>query len=556
MAYLALVYHLDVVLFALLALLAMACAHRWVQKATRLAGFPWHAWVMLAGVLFLGCFVALAAGRREATRLRHMVAGFAPTYAEEMAQQGFGKISVDTPPTDPAYLQLIAMEKRWLSANPSIADIYTFGRNHEGKTVLLVDSETDYNHDGVIDGEREQRTPLGEIYDEDSDVLPLAFAGQSVFTPRPISDRWGTWVSTYVPIRGDSGAVLGVLGVDFPANDWISSILWARLTVLVFAVLVATVLVGSLAATAALKAEIVRRRQMEVEREQLHQKLLESSRQAGMAEIATGVLHNVGNVLNSVNVSATVLSEKLKAADASGIAQAADLLRQRLDSPLAGDELGRQLPDFLSALAGCMEDDQKSLVQEVAGLARGIDHIKAIVQSQQSFAKTSVLLAPATPADLLDQAAAMNLLSLERHGIELVKDYGETPLPAFHLDKHRVLQVLVNLISNARNAIKDLGGEPAGARRIILRAAAIEREGNSFVRFEVQDTGVGIPQENLTRIFRHGFTTRATGHGFGLHSAANAATEMQGALTVHSDGPGRGAAFTLELPATKSEVLL
>ena len=62
------------------------------------------------------------------------------------------------------------------------------------------------------------------------------------------------------------------------------------------------------------------------------------------------------------------------------------------------------------------------------------------------------------------------------------------------------------------------------------------------------DNGIGIPADNLTRIFGHGFTTRKEGHGFGLHSGALAAKELGGALTVESDGPGKGATFTLEFP--------
>jgi signal transduction histidine kinase len=417
-----------------------------------------------------------------------------------------------------------------------------------------VDSETDYDHNGKYEGEREARTAIGEVYEEDEALLARAFAGETVFTAAPTSDRWGTWVSTYVPARDEGGKVIGVLGIDFPAADWIGSILKARFSALVFAGLVATVLVGSLAVTTALRAEIVRRKQMEAEREELHKKLMESSRQAGMAEIATGVLHNVGNVLNSVNVSASVLAEKLKGADTSGIAQAADMLRGRLETPLGQDDLGRQLPEFLSTLAGCMEEEQKALVQELDGLTRGIDHIREIVQSQQSFAKSQAVLTAVAPAELLEEAAAMNLLSLERHGIELVKEYLTDPRALFDLDKHRVLQVLVNLISNAKNAIKDVPAAAGGARRITLRVA--EAPGAARLRFEVQDSGVGIARENLTRIFQHGFTTRATGHGFGLHSAANAATEMGGTLTVHSEGPGSGATFTLEIPLVPREATL
>lgn len=119
------------------------------------------------------------------------------------------------------------------------------------------------------------------------------------------------------------------------------------------------------------------------------------------------------------------------------------------------------------------------------------------------------------------------------------------PAPPVRVDKHKILQILTNLLRNAKHAVEDFG-RPAG--RI---AVTIDADGERS-RIAVTDNGVGIAPENLTRIFRHGFTTKKNGHGFGLHSGANAAKEMSGRLSVHSAGPGTGATFTLELPVAKT----
>jgi signal transduction histidine kinase len=110
------------------------------------------------------------------------------------------------------------------------------------------------------------------------------------------------------------------------------------------------------------------------------------------------------------------------------------------------------------------------------------------------------------------------------------------------VDRHKVLQILVNLIRNAKYALDDRGHQD---KRMILR---IVPDGSAAVKISVIDNGVGIAPENLTRIFGHGFTTRKGGHGFGLHSGALAAKQLGGSLTCLSDGPGKGATFTLKLP--------
>lgn len=290
----------------------------------------------------------------------------------------------------------------------------------------------------------------------------------------------------------------------------------------------------------------------EREREQLHDRLVEASRQAGRAEVATGVLHNVGNVLNSMNVSASLVTEKLRQSKVSNLGRAVDLINQHqqdLGQFLSSDEKGRQLPSYLLKLAEFLEQEYASMHEEMNGINNSIEHIKQIVKMQQSYAKSAAVLENISPAQLFADAERVNLVSFERHNINVVRKFAD--LPAVELDKHRVLQILINLISNAKNAVK-AAGRPD--KQITLRLDTVDRDGRRLLRFEVSDNGIGIPAENLTRIFSHGFTTRKEGHGFGLHGAALAAREISGDLTATSDGPGQGATFTLTLPA-KSEVL-
>jgi signal transduction histidine kinase len=141
--------------------------------------------------------------------------------------------------------------------------------------------------------------------------------------------------------------------------------------------------------------------------------------------------------------------------------------------------------------------------------------------------------------ELLDDALRINESALTRHEVELIRDYQFQP--TLTLDRHKLMQILVNLIRNSKHACDEGGG---GDKKIVLRMTGNEQ----IVRIAVIDNGVGIAPENLTRIFAHGFTTRKDGHGFGLHSAALVARELGGSLMAHSDGPGLGATFTIELP--------
>jgi signal transduction histidine kinase len=264
-----------------------------------------------------------------------------------------------------------------------------------------------------------------------------------------------------------------------------------------------------------------------------------------MAEVATGVLHNVGNVLNSVNVSASLLASGLRHAKVDSLARLSALLRAHagdLGAFLTTDPRGRRVPEFVESLAQDWAGEQARLLKEIESLQQNIDHIKDIVSMQQSYATMVSLVEPLPPAALMEDAVRMNSAALSRHEVRVLRDF--QPVPLVSAEKAKVLQILVNLVRNAKYACDD--GPNSADKAITLRLALAP--GGRAVRLVVADNGVGIPAANLTRIFNHGFTTRATGHGFGLHSSANAAKEMKGTLSVHSDGPGTGATFTLELP--------
>lgn len=297
--------------------------------------------------------------------------------------------------------------------------------------------------------------------------------------------------------------------------------------------------------------DITQRKESERALRVSQQQLLETSHQIGMAEMATGVLHNMGNALNSIGVSATVAAQKLGKLKVGGLTQAVGLMRAHeadLGDFITRDPHGRHLPEFLGRLAEHLAGEQSLVLEELGNLRKGVEHVNGILTVQQNYARMSSLTQAAAAIDLVEDALRMNAHSLEQHGVQVSRDYAPN-LPEVTVQKHKVLQILMNLIRNARYAC-DASGSAEKRLTLRLNTAADGRH----LRIEVADNGIGIPSENLTRIFDHGFTTRKDGHGFGLHSGVAAAKEMGGSLTVQSGGAGKGATFILEFPLQPSEI--
>jgi signal transduction histidine kinase len=204
---------------------------------------------------------------------------------------------------------------------------------------------------------------------------------------------------------------------------------------------------------------------------------------------------------------------------------------------------GRHLTAHLENLDQHLTAERAATVKELDALREKVGHIKDIVTMQQSYAGIAGVQEELKATDLVEDSLRLCAAALSRHGIEVLRAYVDAPV--INVDKHKALQILINLLTNAKHACAESGQAQGCATIRVVSDAA-------FVKICVTDNGVGIPQENLARIFNHGFTTRKSGHGFGLHSGALAARELGGSLSAHSDGPGHGATFILELPLRPS----
>jgi signal transduction histidine kinase len=285
------------------------------------------------------------------------------------------------------------------------------------------------------------------------------------------------------------------------------------------------------------------------ELQDVHRQLVETARQVGRAEIATNVLHNVGNVLNSVLTSTLLAREKLGALKLESVQKVAELLeahRADLTAFLSQDERGKNVVPFLDRLGKHMQEERQALQTLLGDVSRHTEHIGAIVKLQQRYARTPQLMfEPVQLGELVEDALRINQAALGRHAVQVERNLAN--VPPVETEKHKVLMILVNLISNAKYAMDVV---PEGQRRLTV---SLESPTPGRIHIEVRDNGVGIAPEMITRIFQYGFTTRDEGHGFGLHSSALAAQELGGSLRAYSAGPGQGATFTLELPLTPEQ---
>ena len=325
---------------------------------------------------------------------------------------------------------------------------------------------------------------------------------------REWADGRVSWVvSTQLPLRGPAGGILGLFGVD---------------------------------------KDVTAAKEAEAALEKTRQSLAEASRRAGRAQVATGVLHDVGNVLNSLNVSASLIAGTLRQAKTASLLRVAELVQQQ-PAPLAEflqrDAKGRLVPNFLISLGRQFEEDRAIIFGELRSLRSNLRHIQQLVLGQQ-LAAAGEANEPHAAKALLEDALRMNAASLSQDGILVVRRY--EPAPAVLTQRGKVLQILLNLIRNAHQAVGESGRRPK------LITLAVSAAGPEEVRLTVADNGIGIAPDHLARLFAHGFTTRPSGHGFGLHTSAQAARDLGGNLTAASTGPHQGACFTLTLPALRT----
>lgn len=304
---------------------------------------------------------------------------------------------------------------------------------------------------------------------------------------------------------------------------------------------------GRLIGAVVVTQDITERRRSELELERVHDQLRSSARQAGMMEVATSILHNVGNILTSINVCATLVDDGLKCSKAPEVCHVAALLQAQgaqLGEFMTSDERGKLVPDYLEALGEQLVKDTDAALERMAALRKSLEHVSNVVAMQQNYARLTSVRETVSVVDLVEDSLRLSAGACTRTGIDLRREFD--PIPPITVDKHKVLQILVNLIRNAEYACAESG------KKEKLLTLRVEGDG-TLVRISVIDNGVGIAPENMSRLFTHGFTSRPSGHGFGLHSGAIAARQLGGSLRAESAGPEQGANFILELPRVPPE---
>jgi len=298
----------------------------------------------------------------------------------------------------------------------------------------------------------------------------------------------------------------------------------------------------------AIARDITERKRAEAKLKAAQEKLLETARKVGMAEVATGVLHNVGNVLNSVSVTAESIQKRIRNSKVPYLGDAVNLLEEHsneLGSFMTNEERGKKLPMFLSNLFKELVDEQDRCLEALEALTKHVQHVADIIQLQQSYSNTKGLIEPTSLAELINDAIQINAEALSRNNVEVRREI--TDLPAMLLDRHKVLQILTNLFSNGIYALSKSNKDEK------ILTISVNKLKDNYIQIEVCDNGIGIPEENMTRIFEHGFTTKKKGHGFGLHSTALSVNELNGSIRAHSDGVDQGATFTIKLPFKTQE---
>ena len=271
-------------------------------------------------------------------------------------------------------------------------------------------------------------------------------------------------------------------------------------------------------------------------------KLIDHSRNAGMADVASGVLHNIGNVLNSLNISTNIIDEQLRKSNADGLVKAVELInrhRDNLGAFMTDDHRGKLLPGYLEQLAETIVGEQSFLQKEVQTIKVSVEHVNQIIQAQRIFTSTVNYHELCSLKDVISDSIAIVEAAYKRHGIMI--DFKYDAAPTMNTDRAKLMQVFVNLMTNAKDA---LGHLPKGEKRVSVE---LRCSGKDTVLISIQDNGMGIAPEHRDKIFTNGFTTKTNGRGYGLHFCAISVKQLGGQIRVHSDGPGKGARFEIEM---------
>ncbi len=475
-------------------------------------------------------------GEQARQRIERMLGAYAPTYAADLTDMGHAALSLQTPPDDPGYLTMIEAQKRWLAVNPNIADIYTFRRNEQGELMLILDSETDNDRNGIYDDEREARTDIGEVYeDAENPQLQLAFEGVAAFDDVIYTDRWGTWVSAYAPMFDAQGRVEAVLGVDFDATEFTARIAWARFTALSYMGLIVLIVAGGGAGIMQLAGALDRARRAET---------AASASNAALTEL-----------LARSEAMTRELAASKEAAEAASHAKSAFLanMSHEIRTPLSTVLGYTQL--LLSGTLSPIEVNKSLSAIDTHGrqLFRLISDMLDI--SKIEAGRMTVERINCDVVALLGAAVDATRGPAQAKGLHLELDL-EEPLPAtIESDPVRLQQIITNLLNNAVKFTS------SGCIRVSARWSPVGGNPDTAgsLQIRVTDTGIGIRPEHVSRLFQpfmqaDDSTTRVFGGtGLGLSICRRLLDLLGGAIDLESTGPA-GSTFCITLPVPRDTV--
>jgi PAS domain S-box-containing protein len=280
-------------------------------------------------------------------------------------------------------------------------------------------------------------------------------------------------------------------------------------------------------------------------------RLVETAHSAGMAEIATGVLHNIGNILNSVNISTEEIATNLKNSKMKGFLRANEMLSNHKDNYadfFTNHPKGKLIPEYFLTLEAAIKEEHLQVMDEIDSLTKKVGMMRDVISTQQNYAKSGLYTEDIAIEDLIEDSLKLQMASLHKQGVRVIRNYQSSPRG--YVAKVKMVHVLTNLIKNSKEAMAENKDQDRD-QELELRLTELP---DGQVEIRVMDTGCGIKKSDIDKIFNHGYTTKADGHGFGLHTCANFMTEMNGSLQAESRGDQNGACFIVKFPISRDMV--
>jgi signal transduction histidine kinase/DNA-binding response OmpR family regulator len=449
--------------------------------------------------------------------MRASISGFAPTYALELQQLNHSAIRDASQGQSSEFLAMVERQQQWLQLNPAARDVYTMRRAANGTVQMIVDAETDHDRNGKIEGDRESRTEIGEVYVKITEAMTQAFDGRSGFDDLPFQDRWGLWVSAYAPIHNPDGTVDAIVGVDFSARDWVKDILIARLAVLLIACAVILGFLGSVSHYATMSHQLTLKHEHSIQLQEQTQSLQAANRELSLA-------------LDSAVQASRAKSDFLAN------------MSHEIRTPMNG--IMGLTEHILNTRLECEQRRNLELIQSSA------DALMTVLNDILDFSKieaNKMTLDP-QPFDLREMLGdALKLFGLRAHQQQVELAFRISPeVPNIVIgDAGRIRQILINLVGNAIKFTHH--GE------VVISVNMVRfREQDCRLRIEVRDSGIGIEKSTLKRIVEpfnqadNSTTRKYGGTGLGLTICRRLIELMGGQMELDST-PGVGTTVTVEL---------